>query len=115
VSGPFNLVGVTVSLEVSDASYGTGTKHYAAFKAETPAWARDFADQPTASLDEALAASLDLHLAAFESVYAAIVAAGGIPVEDYNKRRASFKSRRAAIAAIFAKHPITPTEDTHAD
>ena len=101
---PFRMVGVTVSLEVSDAVYGSGTKRYAAFKAETPA------EQP-ATLDQALQASLDLHLAAFESVFAAIVSGGGISVEDYNKARAQFKNRRTKIGEIFAKHPIDTPEE----
>lgn len=100
---PFRLVGVTVSLEVSDANFGTGAKRYAAFKAETPA-------ETPATLDEALQESLELHLAAFESVYAAIIASGGMPVEDYNKARDVFKRRQSKIAEIFAQHPIHPEE-----
>lgn len=101
---PFNLVGVTVSLEVSDAVYGQGKKRFAAFKAETPA-------ETPATLDQALQASLNLHLAAFESVFAAIVCGGGMPVEEYNQARAMFKARRAKLAEIFTKHPIDNQED----
>lgn len=104
---PFKLVGVTVSLEVSDAVYGNGAKRFAAFKAETPA-------ESPATLDEALQESLNLHLAAFESVFAAIVSSNGMPVEDYNKARANFKARRSKIAEIFAKHLIESPEEPQA-
>ena len=96
---PFKITGVTVSLELSDSNFGNGSKRYAAFKAETPA-------ELPATVDEALLASLDLHLAAFESVYGTAAATAAIPAEDYNALRAAFKRRRALIIDILKKHPI---------
>ena len=100
---PFRIVGCTISLEVADSTYGNGAKRFASFKAETPA-------QSPTTLDEALRASLDMHFAAFESVHAAIVMSGGMPVADYNAARAEFKRLRAIISEMFSKHPISPEE-----
>jgi len=97
---PYRVVSVTVSLEISDSNYGNGGKRFVSLRAEVPP------EQEAASLNESLTTSLDLHLAAFESVYAAMVAGGSLESANYNDARALFQRRMGIIKANFAANPL---------
>ena len=99
---PFKIVGVTVSLEVADSNYGNGGKRFVSLRAETPR-------EDAATLNEALLASLDMHLVAFESATAAAMAGGALPPASYNEARASFHKRMRVISTHLTQNP--PTED----
>lgn len=98
--GSFKVVGVTVSLEVSNSSYGNGSKRFVSFRAETPA------DAP-ATIEEAVDESLRLHGAAFQSVLSALVSANEIPVDSFNNQCGLVKRR---IAKLLAHRESTSTE-----
>lgn len=101
---PFKVVGVTVSLEVTEGSYGNGSKRFASFRAETPA-------ESPATVDEALVASLDLHLAAWESVYSSLVSSDRIPIANFNAIHSQFKDRINKLRDAFARR-IHHTQET---
>ena len=95
---PFKVVSVTVSLELSNASYGNGGKRFVSFRAETPA-------EAPATIEEALDESLRLHGAAFESATSAIVAAGEIPAAQFNQQLDVVKRRIAKLLSF--RHPAS--------
>lgn len=98
---PFKVVSVTVSLEVAENSFGNGSKRFTSLRAETPA-------EAPATLNEALLTSLDLHLAAFESVYSSLVSSDRIPIENFNAIHSQFKRRISKLrTALAQRSPVT--------
>lgn len=76
------ITSVTVSLEVKDMAYGNGSARFVTLTAKTP----DSADGiPLEKLDDVLLQSLDMHLAAYQSLHAARFSDGVIKADDLNK------------------------------
>lgn len=75
-----SVVSISVSLETKQSTYGgnQAENQFVSFRAEVPTGTEGI------TLDEALVASLDLHLKAFESLRGAELAKGLLPKERFD-------------------------------
>ena len=96
-----NITGLTVTLELKRSTYGADgpvSDRFVSLKAEVPTPADGV------SLEDALARSLEMHLTAWESLYAAELAAGSITQDVFNEKRGRLRKRTAKLIA-FMKEP----------
>lgn len=88
-----SIVSVTVSLETKQSTYGgnQAENRFISFKAEVPAGTEGI------TMDEALMASLDLHLKTFESLRGAELATGQLTKDSFNTTLTKVRSRYEKI------------------
>lgn len=97
-----SVVSVTVSFETKQSTYSgaTAENRFVSFKAEVPTGIDGI------SLNEAIIQSLDLHLAAAESLMSAELAVGHLKVAAFEERLTKLKTRTTKIKAYFEEEPI---------
>ena len=91
-----SVTSITVSLETKQSTYGgnTAENHFLSFKAEVPTGTEGV------TLDEALLASLELHLKAFESIRGAELAKGQLTKDAFDATLPKVRNRFNKIKAF---------------
>ena len=96
------ITGLTVSLELKRSTYGAGgapiEERFVSRRADVPTPADGV------TIDEALVQSLQMHLAAWERVYAAELAAKLISQDEFTSRRENLRKRTAKLTAFMKEN-----------
>jgi hypothetical protein len=96
------ITGLTVSLDLKRSTYGTGgapvEERFVSLRADVPTPADGV------SLDEALVRSMQMHLTAWESVYAAELAAKNMTQAEFTERRESLHKRTAKLITFLKEN-----------
>lgn len=96
------ITGLTVSLDLKRSTYGTGgapvEERFVSLRADVPTPADGV------TLDEALLRSLQMHLTAWESIYAAELAAKNISQDEFTARRESLHKRTAKLTTFLKEN-----------
>lgn len=91
----FRIKGVTVSLEISDKTYGNGNSAYTSINAYVDA-------AGLAQIDDVISAGLDMFLAAWETVLAGKVATKllGMSAQELRDNVAAIQKRAARVRTL---------------
>lgn len=95
------VTGITVSLELKHTTYGVpdAENRFVSLKAESPDGAAGL------TIEDAITKSLEFHLGAWESLYAAELAAGRMKSDEFNARRTKVKARFAKLKTFLQENP----------
>lgn len=96
-----HITGITVSLELKHSTYGgaDAENRFVSLRAESPE------GQAGLTVDDAVQKSLEFHLGAWESLYAAELAAGRMKSDEFNTRIAKVRTRFAKLKTYLQENP----------
>ena len=94
------IMGMTLSLDVKDLSYGSGQSRFFNIKAEVPEGSEGI---PPHCIDKVVDQSLDMHLAMWESVTTAKYAAGELIGKDALELITRARSRVKKMREVLTK------------
>jgi hypothetical protein len=93
------IVGVTVSVEIADKTYGAGTAHFMSVSSRLP----DSSEGLAMTCDEVIEDGLEKYLAAWQTLMQARLASTEITTEEYKTETRRVLSRIKKVKALYKK------------